>query len=162
MSRRFVTANTLRVSYVDGFSLNAELFSGEKFENLEVRRLFPVSGGSDYISFLNEEGKEEFILLGMDQLPEEQKVLINQSLEEYYRIPKITKVVSVKRSPSMWSWYVETDKGPISIEMTDVVCGIKEYFDGRLLMHDRKDNRFEVPDYRKLDKHSISLLHLML
>lgn len=162
MPRRFVTADQLRVSYVDGFSLNAELFSGEKFEKLEPRRLFPVSGEKDYISFLDGEAQEQFILVGMMHLPEEQIKLISDALEEYYRIPRITKILNVKRSPSMWSWDVITDRGPYIIEITEVVSGIKEYYDGRLLFRDRKDNRYEVPNYRDLDKHSLSLLHLIL
>ena len=56
MSRNFIDGNEIRLTVKDKIFCDVEFFTGQKFTDLEPRRLFPVSGLSEYITFLNNEG----------------------------------------------------------------------------------------------------------
>ena len=55
MARLYVDGNTARFTKKDICLVDMELFGGEKVEDLEPRRLFPVSGRMKYISLLDAE-----------------------------------------------------------------------------------------------------------
>ena len=158
MPRRFITGDDVRLSVHDKIFVDAELFSGESYKNLEPRRLFPTSGASDYITFLDEKGEEMFIIRSMKDMEESQRQVLETCLWEYYRIPKITKLIKRSEKHRIWIWTVDTDRGKYTFEIQNVLQNIKQYYDGRILICDSKDNRYEIPDLYKLDRRSIKLI----
>ncbi len=162
MPRLFVTGNDVRITSHDKIFIDAEMFTGEKYCNLEPRRLFPVTGVNDYISFLDDTGEEKFILRHITDLPEPQQEMLQKCLWEYYRIPKITKILERKDSSHLWTWTVETDRGVFTFEITNVLAAIKLFYDKRVLITDSKDNRYEIPDLYKLDPKSRKSIQLEL
>ncbi len=162
MPRLFLTGNDLKITTHDKIFADAEMFTGEKYYNLEPRRLFPISGVNDYISFLDENGEEKFILRHITDLPEDQQALLQNCLWEYYRIPKITRIIERKDTTAIWTWTVDTDRGVFTFEITNVLAGIKLFYDKRVLITDSKDNRYEIPDLYKLDPKSQKSIQLEL
>jgi len=162
MARLFLTGNDVRISAHHKIFVDAEMFTGEKFYNLEPRRLFPVTGIYNYISFLDENGDEKFILRSIDDLPEDQKDILLGCLREYYRIPRITKIIERHDTPQVWHWTVDTDKGIFSFHITNVLGGIKQLYDKRVLITDSKDNLYEIPDINQLDPKSQKSITLEL
>jgi len=162
MPRIFVTGDDIRISSHDKIFVDVETFSGEKYYNLEARRLFPVTGVNDYISFLDENGEEKFILRHISDLPEDQQKILKNCLWEYYRIPKITRIIDRKDTSQLWNWTVDTDRGVFNFQITNVIAGIKQLYDGRILITDSKDNRYEIPDVNKLDPKSRKSIQLEL
>lgn len=159
MGVTFLTGNDVRIECHDRIFIDAELYTGEKLENLEPRRLFPVTGINDYITFLDDKGEERFILRHIADLPSDQRELLQRCLREYYRIPRITKILDKDDSShNVWHWTVDTDRGEFSFEMTNILQSIKMFYDKRILMTDSKDNRYEIPDLYKLDSRSIKLI----
>jgi len=49
---------------------------------------------------------------------------------------------------------VETDRGEFSFDVKSRNNDIKHLYDGRVLIRDSSDNRYEIRDFRKLDKKS--------
>ena len=162
MPRLFVTGNDVRITSHDKIFIDAEMFTGERFENLEPRRLFPVTGVNDYISFLDENGEEKFILRHITDLPESQQEILQKCLWEYYRIPRITRIIHRHDTAHLWTWTVDTDRGEFTFEITNVLSSIKLFYDKRVLIKDSKDNRYEIPDLYKLDPKSIKSIQLEL
>lgn len=162
MPRLFVTGNDVRITSHDKIFIDAEMFTGEKYYNLEPRRLFPVTGVNNYISFLDEKGEEKFILRHITDLPEDQQEILQKCLWEYYRIPKITRIIDRKDTAHLWTWTVETDRGIFVFEITNVLSAIKLFYDKRVLITDAKDNRYEIPDLYKLDPKSQKSIQLEL
>ena len=154
MARLFVTGNDVRIKAHDKIFIDAEMFTGEKYLNLEPRRLFPVTGVNDYISFLDENGDEKFILKHISDLPEDQQEILQECLREYYRIPKITKILNRNDNSQVFTWTVETDRGVFTFQINSYITGIKQLYDKRILITDSKDNRYEIPDINKLDPKS--------
>ena len=44
MDRIYIEYDNARITKGEGILLNVELYDGRKFENLEARRLFPITG----------------------------------------------------------------------------------------------------------------------
>ena len=158
MSRNFVDPNAVRFTVNDKIYVDAELYTGEKFTMLEPHRLFPVSGLSEYITFLDSEGEEQFILRKLDNMEPSQKELLLGCLEEYYRIPKITRLISRSEKHRIWLWNVETDRGNYTFEIINHIQSMKMFYDKRILIKDGNDNRYEIPNIYELDKRSQKLI----
>lgn len=158
MSRNFIDGSEIRLTVKDKVFCDVEFYTGEKFTDLEPRRLFPVSGLNDYISFLDSEGEERFILRRLENMESEQKALLIGCLEEYYRIPKITRLVSFSEKHKIWMWTVETDRGNYTFEIVNHIRSMKMFYDKRILIKDNNDNRYEIPNIYELDKRSQKLI----
>ncbi len=158
MSRNFIDGSEIRLTVKDKVFCDVEFYTGEKFTDLEPRRLFPVSGLNDYISFLDSEGEEQFILRRLENMEPEQKSLLIGCLEEYYRIPKITRLVSFSEKHKIWMWTVETDRGNYTFEIVNHIRSMKMFYDKRILIKDNNDNRYEIPNIYELDKRSQKLI----
>ena len=52
MARLYVNGDEVRFTRRDMCSVDAEFYDGKRIENLEPRRLFPVSGMTRYITLL--------------------------------------------------------------------------------------------------------------
>lgn len=158
MSRNFIDGSEIRLTVKDKVFCDVEFYTGEKFTDLEPRRLFPVSGLNDYISFLDSEGEERFILRRLENMEPEQKALLTDCLEEYYRIPKIKRLVSFSEKHKIWMWTVETDRGDYTFEIVNHIRSMKMFYDKRILIKDSNDNRYEIPNIYELDKRSQKLI----
>ena len=94
----------------------------------------------------------------MDDLIPVSRDVILSSLNEYYLIPKITKLLDSREKYGILKWKVETDRGIKEFDIRNRHHDIKTLYDGRVLVRDSDDNRYEIPDYNKLDKKSYKLL----
>ena len=158
MARTFIDGNEIRITVKDKIFCDVEFYTGDKFTDLEPRRLFPVSGLSEYITFLDSEGEEKFIIRKLDNMEPEQKALLLGCLEEYNRIPKITRLISRSEKHKIWMWNVETDRGEYTFEIINHIQSMKMFYDRRILIKDGNDNRYEIPDIYALDKRSQKLI----
>ena len=162
MARLYINGDEARFTRKDTCLVDLEFYDGRKFENLEPRRLFPVSGWMKYITLLDETGKEQAIIRNVDTLMPESKKVILECLKEYYMIPKILRILDCSEKYGILKWNVETDRGQRSFSIRNRHSDIKMLYDGRVLVRDSNDNRYEIPDFRVLDKHSRALLNAEL
>lgn len=158
MARLYIDGDEVRITKRDFCCVDVEFYSGQKLEKLEPRRLFPVSGLTKYITLLDENGKEQAIIRNVDALMPDSKNVIIECLQEYYLVPKILKLIDINEKLGMLKWTVETDRGTHTFEIRNRHSDIKMLYDGRVLVKDSNDNRYEITDYKSLDKHSLSLL----
>ena len=89
--------------------------------------------------------------------PDQKELLLN-CLEEYYRIPKITRLISRSEKHRIWLWNVETDKGEYTFEIINHIQSMKMFYDKRILIKDGNDNRYEIPNIYEMDKRSQKLI----
>ena len=162
MARLYIDNDMARFTRKDICLVDVELYDGRFFENLEPRRLFPLSGLEKYITLLNEEGVEQAIIRDLKTLPPEERKVIENCLREYYLIPKISKINDITEKYGVLSIDVETDRGHSLIEIRNILHGIKLLYGSRVLMRDSNDNRYEIPDLRQLDKRSRQLIDSFL
>ncbi len=128
--------------------------SGEVYEALEPRRLFPVSRADSYITLLDKNGVEVAIIRAPHELDKSSFEVIEYSLNDYYLVPHIVRIISVTEKYGTLHWTVETDRGIKSFDIRNRNHDVKVYSDGRVRVRDSDDNRYVITDYRQLDKHS--------
>lgn len=162
MARLYIDHDMARFTRKDITLVDVELFDGRKFENLEPRRLFPLSGLEKYITLLDEEGVEKAIIRDMRNLPPADREIIESCLREYYLIPKVSQINECKEKYGVLSIDVETDRGHAVIEIRNILHGLKLLYGTRVLLRDSNDNRYEIPDLTQLDKHSRQLIDSFL
>ncbi len=134
------------------------LASGEKYEMLEPRRLFPVNKVYNYITLLSQDGKEIAVIRDIIDLNDASRGVIKESLDEYYLVPIITRIISITQKSGTLNWQVETNRGYKTFDVRDRNHDIRIYNDGSVRVRDSHDNRYLIEDYRKLDKHSYKQL----
>ncbi len=154
MARLYIDNDMARFTRKDLTLVDMELIDGRKFENLEPRRLFPLSGLKKYITLLDEEGVEQAIIRDMDTMPKKDREIIESCLTEFYLIPKISRINSCVEKYGVLTIDVETERGHAMIEIRNVLHGLKLLYGTRVLIRDTNDNRYEIPDLRELDKRS--------
>jgi len=158
MARFYIDGDTAKFTRKDICLVDMELYTGEIVEDLEPRRLFPISGRMKYITLLDKDGKEHAIIRDVDKLMPESKQVILDCLREYYLIPKITALLDRSEKYGILKWTVDTDRGVQQLRIRNRNADIKLLYDGRILVRDSNDNRYEIPDFRKLDRKSQQLL----
>lgn len=157
MERIYIDGDMAKFTRKDITFVDVQLHDGTTFQNVEPRCLFPSSNGRKFITLLDENGAEQAVIRDLDNLPEEQKKIIEECLAEYYLIPRITKILNTTEKFGLITLDTETDRGPARIEIRNLLYGFKQV-GNRLLLRDGNDNRYEVPDLSKLDSKSRHLL----
>lgn len=151
--RIFVDADD-RITSSENNLVDLKLSDGRVFEKLEPRRLFPVSRASTYITMLDSEGVEVAMIRSIDALEQISRAVIQDSLNDYYLVPEITKIISVTEKYGTLHWSVETDKGYKEFDIRNRNHDIKVFSNGRVRVRDSDDNRYIITDYNMLDRHS--------
>ncbi len=162
MARLYIENDMARFTRKGITLVDMEVYDGRKFENLEPRRLFPMSGLEKYITLLDQEGIERAIIRDINTLPTPDRRMIEDCLREYYLIPKVTEIHSCSEKFGLLTLHVETDRGPATIEIRNVLHGLKLLYGMRVLLRDGNDNRYEIPDINALDRHSRQLIDQFL
>lgn len=155
----YIDGPEIKITPNDGIFVDIELYhSHEKLYSLEPHRLFPRSGGNRYVVLLDQNGEQAAIIRDTARLSEDSRRVIEAALDEYYMIPRITRFIKMSEKFAIWMWTAETDHGIISFEIRNHIASIKPLYDGRVLIKDANDNRYEIPDWRQLDKKSRKML----
>ncbi len=154
----YIESSAIKLTPRDRIFVDAEFYSGEKFENLELHRMFPITGLTKYIALIDSEGKEIGIIRDVEELMPESRETALKCLDEYYMMPRIKRFIKMSEKFEIWMWTVETDKGICTFEIRSHITAIKPLYDGRVLIKDANDNRYEIPDVKKLDKKSYKML----
>lgn len=151
---RFYLTNKDKITVYENNLVNIERENGECYEALEPRRLFPVSNLETYVTLLNKDGEEIAIIRAINDLSEQSKKVIRASLDNYYLVPKITRIISVTEKYGTLRWEVETDRGVKSFDIRNRNHDIKVQKSGAVRVRDADDNRYVIDDYKALDAHS--------
>jgi len=157
--RIYIEGDNARITKGEGILLDVELFDGRKFIGLEARRLFPITGLLKYITLLDSKEIEIAVIRDITTLMEDSKNIVIKALEEYYLIPKITKIIESYEKQGKFKMIVDTDRGRYNFDVNNHFTDIEILYDGRILIRDSSDNRYEIPDWSKLDKLSIKRLN---
>ncbi|MDR2753226.1 MAG: DUF1854 domain-containing protein [Oscillospiraceae bacterium] len=152
---RYIGGSEARIRANDGIFVDVEFFDGhEVVTGLEPRRLFPTSGLTKYITLLDSEGMEVAIVRDIATLMPDSREVLENSLREYYMIPKIKHFEKMTEDFGVWMWTVDTDRGRFTFEVRNHTATVKPLYDGRVLIKDANDNRYEVPNINDLDTRS--------
>ena len=159
MILRYIDGPEVRFKVKDRIFVDMEFYhTGEKFENMELRRMIPVSGKYKYIAVLDSEGNEQAMIRDVENLDVQSREAVKSCLEEYYMMPRILRFIEMSEKFKIWMWTAETDKGIVKFEIRNHLTAVKPLFDNRVLIKDANDNRYEIPNLLELDKKSQKMI----
>ena len=159
MRRIYIDKYTGRIEQTDIYRVRVILKDGTVIENLEPRRLFPLSNLTMYITLLDDTEQEIAFVRDFEELDDTSRKALESCFSEYYMIPKITHLISSNEKFGSLKWLVKTDRGDISFRIRNRHSDIKLIHGSkRILIRDSNDNRYEIPDYTLMDMHSQHLL----
>ena len=158
MARIYIDRYTGRLSREDLYYVTLTQKDGTVIEHLEPRRLFPLSNKDMYITLLDKNEKEVALVRDLAELDEPSAKALRDCFAEYYHVPQILRLLSSEEKFGSLTWCVETDCGTVTFRIRNRHSDIKTSEDGRVLVRDSNDNRYEIPNYKKMDKLSRRLL----
>ena len=149
--------------FVDAFEdLNLELAGDQTYSRVRVKRAFPLTRDDCFIVVQDRKGKEIGSLARLDALDRDSRQAVEDELERAYFTPRIQRIAKVTTANRVPRWEVETDRGPRAFEIYSSRRDVRLLGAGRVLVQDADGNRYEIPDYRRLDPASQALVEEML
>lgn len=125
--------------------------------DLKPAPVFPVSGAAEYLSFVDEKGKEIILLRNPGELDADSRRVLAEELSRTYFVPRITRIYEIEDAHGSARWVVETDRGYRVFDVRDRE-DVRILESGGLLLQDVDGNRFEIEDVDDLDERSRRLL----
>ena len=157
MAQRFLD-KTAKIELTDVYNVRVTLGDGTVYEKAELRRLFPISDRDNYISIIDQDEHEIAMIRSYDDVTHESAAAVKACFNDYYLIPKITKVLECSDKTGMLKLTVETDHGLSSFRVRNRHYDMKIYDNNRVIIRDSDDNRYEIEDLNRLDKKSWLLI----
>ena len=158
MGRLYIDKTNGKIERSDLYLVKLIKTDGSVVENLEPRRLFPLSNTSRYIVLLDSKEREVAMIRDIGALDALSQMALLDCFREYYLIPKITQVLEVTDKFGTLRFRMMTDRGEIGFNIRNRHSDIKNLGSQRIIMRDSDDNRYEIPDFKALDTKSRRLL----
>lgn len=127
-----------------------------------AHRAFPLTSAGQFIVLKDDDEAEIGIIRDIEGLDEESRAILESDLERTYFAPVILKVHRLEENFHIPKWDVETDSGHRVFEVRSRRRDIRIMSGGRILLKDADGNRYEIPDYRKLDPVSRAFVETLI
>ena len=121
--------------------------------DVRVRRAFPWSEPSAFVSIRDAEGKELLLIDSLEPLDDRRRSVIERALGDASFIPRITAVQDVDVRFGYQQWKVKTDRGPAEFRVQERE-DIRFLPDGRFRIKDADGTVYEMVRLDQLDEHS--------
>jgi hypothetical protein len=118
----------------------------------------PLSHPGRFLSLLDEKGEELVMLKDPGALDESSRVALDLELHRRYLTAIVHKINSIDPEHGATYFTVTTDRGEREFVMQHLHDNALWFTPTHVLLIDVDGNRFEIPDTRKLDAHSQTLL----
>ncbi len=163
----------------DSFNeLKLTVDGNDEYADVKILRVFPISDPQHYICFKGvkkdeeeaEEPKEDDapshsgpraqeigIIRDIRELESNSRVIVEDELEKMYFIPQITRIIRIKSERGSYKWIVETNRGEREFEVRHQ-GDLRIIPTNRVILRDVDGNRYEIPNYSRLDKSSRAML----
>ncbi|MCQ2449072.1 MAG: DUF1854 domain-containing protein [Clostridia bacterium] len=152
--RIWIDNEDTRITLREGLQLDIVLPDGKSFNNLTARRLFPISKHNEYVTLLDENGKEVAVIRSLEKLSRESRAAVSQVLQQSYFIPKIEAITDIRDKYGIFHITAKTDHGNCSFKVNARTRSWTVLPDRRVILRDTNDNRYEIPDHEQLDRKS--------
>jgi hypothetical protein len=148
------------IAQTDG-SLTLKREGHDDVPDVRIRRAFPWSKSTEYLSIRDAKGKEQVLIDRLDDLPADQRKLIEEWLAANSFIPVITRVHQVNTDFGYQEWHVESDRGELRFRVQERE-DVRFLPDGRFSIKDVDGNIYAMPRLESLDGRSIKAVESLL
>ena len=141
---------------------------GEEDRVVGIRRMFPATYPTKYLSVHDEEN-EVGTIADLGEFSREQQRLVEEEIRQQYFVPRIIEIKEIKDELGYFVWDVVTDRGPRKFYVkgrSDNVRSRRHSRSGgafanvhahgryRMFISDIEDCKYEIEDYRELPRAS--------
>lgn len=148
---------TIQLFHDDTGHLSVTDANGQRHDNVEPIRAFPISDPEHWVSLCDPNGREVAHVRDLKDLPTEQQELLRAELTRREFVPVIQRIASISSLAEPCEWFVETDRGPTSFVLNSDEH-VRKLGPNKALILDSHGLRYLVPDAQQLDSHSRKLL----
>lgn len=141
----------------DTFGRLQLIMSGTIIGPLTPVRSFPISSPSEGIALVDDNGIEQVWLERLDDLPLDQRTLVQEELASREFTPEIRRIRQVSSFATPSRWQVDTDKGETTL-LLKAEEDIRRLSSTTLLIADGYGVQFLIRNVSALDKGSRRLL----
>jgi hypothetical protein len=134
---------------------------GERYENVEPVRAFPLSDPRRAISICSSDGREILEIDSLDDLDAATRASLERELAHREFIPVILRILNTPTQTEPATWQVETDRGITTFDV-DSEDNVHRGDPHEVSLVDTHGIRYVIPDTRKLDHHSRRVLDRFL
>ena len=133
---------------------------GDEFSVLDVRvvRCFPLSDPERHLSLRDAQGREFGVVADPRQLAPAAQALVAAALARRYLLPAIRQILSARERFGVVEWQVMTDRGRRHFSTRNLREEVVSPAPHRFILKDVDGNRYDVPDFTRLDRSSQALL----
>lgn len=125
--------------------------NGLRHANVHPAKLFPLTEKDHWISIQSEGSREILCIEDPQSVPEPSRTLLLEALGRRDFVPIIQVIHRIVRLADGHVWHVTTDRGDTSFEVeTDE--SIQALGHGRLVIVDRRNIRYLIPNVASLDR----------
>ena len=163
----YLDPKTVRFGY-EGENLTFIDSDGTYYPRVTLRRCFPLSAQNTNIMVCApgiemERGSEIGILKEMVEMEKESREAVERELGLHYFVPVVRKINTIRDEFGFLYWSVETDRGPKNFIMRDSIIGsTRRVSEGRWLIIDINQTRYEIRNFESLDSRSQEFLQRYL
>jgi hypothetical protein len=125
--------------------------NGLRHANVHPAKLFPLTEKDHWISIQSEASREILCIEDPQSVPEPSRTLLLEALGRRDFVPIIQVIHRIVRKADGHEWHVTTDRGDTRFEVeTDE--SIQALGHGRLVIVDRRNTRYLIPNVASLDR----------
>ena len=135
--------------------------AGEVHEGVVPVRAFPIAAPQDGIALVSPDGHELLWLDRLEQLPHDERHLVEEELASREFMPEISRINAVSTYATPSTWTVETDRGPTEFVLKGEE-DIRRLAHPKLMITDSHGIHFLIRDFLKLDRTSRKILDRFL
>ena len=150
----FLEPSRLHLATAPDGTLRAVIEGERCGRNIIVLRAFPLSAPDQNIVLRDGAGKELGVLESLSVVDDATRALLQKALDHQYFLPRILKINSMYERFGSAVWDVETDRGPIKINTKALTDSLTEMGQGRYLLRDTEENRYEIRNVEEMDEAS--------
>ena len=155
----FLDAKSIRIERSEARTLTVHI-AEERYEDVSVRRAFPLEMADAFIGLNGADGKEIGIIEDMASMESGSRETLEAELQRTYFLPVITDFGHLDEEFGVIHAEVETTSGPRHIEIRGIRSNIRLLSRQRALIEDTDGNRYELRDYHRLPKLTREILGL--
>lgn len=153
---RYLEPEQTRVTRSPMGSARLEISDEVCYPRIVVRRLYPLSDPTRYVSLWFGEDIEIGIVRDPRDCDAETRRILDEELAKRYLTPVIRRIRKVKERFGVHDWSVETSHGDLSFSVRGLHDNLKQIPPNRIIVTDVRGNRYDIPDVAALDPHSVS------
>jgi hypothetical protein len=158
---RFLEPGRVRL-FRHGDGLRATIEGERSVLHVRASRAFPLSDPEHYIALCDEKNEQVGMLHDPRQLDPESLSMLEEELARRYLLTIVDRVESVEERFGTEEWMVHTARGMRTFTTRNLSDNVQRLSPTRLIVTDVDNNRYEIPDVRKLDSASRRVLSALL